>query len=255
MKKLLITLFLALATCGLRAHDHIETRIDPGNSSRLALVGNPTQTATYFPPGELPSLDLFAFPGGAFACLLTFSAFDNYTPPPAGALVKIELLSVAGPAGGSFSFWEVGAGSPTFTRAVGWSASGGNQPSFFASEDNTGYGHIHGRVFTMDRAGTYTVTFRAVDTKSGSPYAASQNYVVQITAINPPQLAISKNGSSIDLSFTSRPNLIYDLQFSTSLSSSSWTTIETLDGTGGTLQTSDAIAGRTRVFYRLVEYE
>lgn len=254
MKKLLLALAVALTTCLARAHDHIETKLASGNT-QLQLVGNATQTATYFPLGELPSLDLFAFPGGAYACLLTFSAFDNYTPPPAGAFVKIEVLAVTGPAGGSFSYWEAGSPTPTFTRTAGWSASGGNQPSFFASEDNTGYGHIHGRVFTMDRAGTYTVTFRAVDTKSGSPYAASQNYVVQIAAINPPQLAISKNGSSIDLSFTSRPNLIYDLQSSTSLSSYSWTTIETLDGTGGTLQTSDAIAARPRVFYRLVEYE
>ena len=254
MTRYLILLSLAVAPWTVQAHDHIEIGLDVATQSRLALIATPSeQLLTYFPHGEAPSYDTQSFPGGAFATVLTFSAFDNTSPPPSGALVRIDILSVSGPAGGSFSFWEVGAASPTWSRAAGWTATPTDHPSLYASEDATGYGHIHGRAFSTDKPGVYEVTFQAVDT-TGS-YSASNAFVVRFTAITPPQLAIACQGGSLNLTFASRANLTYDLQNSTTLQSNDWTTVTTLDGTGGQLEFSEPLSNRPRIFYRLVEYQ
>lgn len=251
MKKILILLTAAFPWT-LRAHDHIEIALSGNQTQLIRFAGQQAQLMTYFPAGEKPSFDTYAFPGGAFATVLTFSAFDNTPPPPNGALVRIDVLSVSGPDGGSFSFWEVGASAPTWSRPSGWASSISDTPALFASEDETGYGHIHGRAFSADKPGTYDVTFRAVDTTAA--YASSTPFTVRFTALTPPQLAISLVNGTLKVSFLSRSNLAYDLQSSTSLQPDSWTTLDTLDGTGGMVEILDPLANRPRVFYRLVEY-
>lgn len=253
MKKpcLLAVLLAALALGDVSAHEHIEIGFD-NTGSRLAAYGNTAQLVTYFPTGEAPSANLPVFPGGTFATELTFSAFDNIDSPPGNVLVQIRLLSVSGPAGGSFSFWEAGAMVPTWTRPSGWSVGPGDQPTVSASEDSTGYGHIHGRAFGFTTAGDYEVTFQAVDALGN--HAAGLPFVVRFTVIQPPQLAIRMEGSSIRLAFTGRANLIYDLQSSSTLAPGSWTTIDTLDGTGSVVEWTEPLGNRARVFYRLVEY-
>lgn len=253
MKKHLTLLALALTPWTIRAHDHIEIGLDATQTQLVRFAGNLGQLMTYFPAGEKPSFDTYAFPGSAFATVLTFSAFDNTAPPPNGALVRIDLFSVDGPDGGSFSFWEVGATSPTWSRPSGWTSTVSDRPSLFASEDETGYGHIHGRAFSVNKAGVYDVTFRAVDTTGA--YATSNTFTVRFTAINPPQLAIGSLGGNITLTFTSRANLAYDVQSSTTLQSNSWTTINTLDGTGAQLEFSEPLNNRPKIFYRIVEYQ
>lgn len=254
MKKHLLVLALAGLPWIAHAHDHIEIGLDTATQSSLSVIaGQPQQLATYFPLGEIPSYDTQSFPGGAFATVLTFSAFDNTSPPPNGAMVRIDLISVSGPAGGSFSFWEAGAASPTWTRSSAWTSSPSDHPSLSASEDGTGYGHIHGRAFSASKPGDYDVTFQAVDT-TGS-YLPSSTFVIRFTAIQPPQLLISTQNGALNLSFTSRIDLSYDLQSSTTLQSASWTTIGTLDGTGGTVEFSEPLNNRPRIFFRLVEYQ
>ncbi len=244
---------LLLGAASASAHDHIETRRDPLDPSRLSVFGDLTQTATYFPIGEAPSFALLNLPGGAYTSELTFSAFDNTAPPPGGALVRVDVLSVVGPDGGNISFWEEGATTPTWTRPSGWSATESDHPTVYASEDGSGYGHLHGRAFTMDRAGVYEITFQAVDELGN--YTASLPFVVQFTAIEPPQLSIVTEGTTLTLKSPSRPDLVYDLQSSTTLDPYDWLTIDTLDGDGGELEFSDSLDGRSKVFYRLVEYQ
>jgi hypothetical protein len=264
MKKLIRLLCFA-GTCLLaQAHDHIETRQVPvpGNPSQLEIIATATNLnpiATYFPPGEKPSTDLFAFPGGTYATLLTFSAFESTSATLGDLFVRADILSVTGPAGGTFSFWEAGQPSSAWTLPVGWTASEVDKPSITVSEDESGYGHLHGRVFTTNKPGTYDVTFQVVPYDPNNPtytgpYTASASFVVHFTVIDPPQLSISKVDESVRLAFTSRANLSYDVQSSTTLSATGWTTIDTLDGTGGALEFIEPIANRPRVFYRLVEY-
>jgi hypothetical protein len=62
---------------------------------------------------------------------------------------------------------------------------------------------------------------------------------------------------NVSLSFTSRRNLVYDLQVCTDLETGMWHNVElhtSMDGDGGTKQMTDPVAGRSRAFYRLVEY-
>ena len=108
---------------------------------------------------------------------------DNGGPIPGsaalGAQLAVQVVSVSGPTGGSFQFWEGtgldGAGVDgsdlgmiTFSVPVGTTA-GTN--SFVISENNgvpgtDPYGHIHGREFTTSKPGTYIVGFRILDISS-----------------------------------------------------------------------------------------
>lgn len=256
MKNIFLSLCFILSlvpgTSLLQAHEHLEVGFDPLNVSRLSINGNLTQKATYFPLGESPSLDLYAFPGGTYASELTFSAFDNIDSPPGNAFIRVKLTGVTGPSGGTFSFWEAGSTSATWTRSTGWTETMGDGPSLAASEDETGYGHIHGRAFTASKPGVYDATFQAVDSLGN--YTASLPFVVRFTALAPPALAFGFQGANVRLTFTGRAGLTYDVQSSTSLQPGSWSTIDTLDGTGVSLEFTEPRNNRPKVFYRIVEY-
>jgi len=63
---------------------------------------------------------------------------------------------------------------------------------------------------------------------------------------------------NVSLSFTSRRNLVYDLQVCTDLESGVWRNVEPytfIDGNGGPMPMIDPVAERVRAFYRLVEYQ
>ena len=236
---------LLVASTSLRAHSHLDAQPAGG---ALALVGPATETMVYVPPGEPFSNYAARFPGGYYACELTFSSED-----PDGSTPRVELLSVSGPAGGSFAFWEVGATSPTWSRPVDWTATSTDRPSLITYEDGSGYGHIHGRLFTATAPGTYTVVFRAID-DSGAR-TPSDPKTLTITVHATPQLSLRVSSGSATLTFTSRLNLTYDLQVSTDLAT--WTTVPAhafVAGTGDTIELSDSLQDRPRVFYRLVEY-
>ncbi|MEY4489123.1 MAG: hypothetical protein RIQ79_1631 [Verrucomicrobiota bacterium] len=246
---------LATATSALRlaAHDHIEVGVDPADAARLGLSGPAYQLALYVPRGEPFSAYLPQFPGGAYPAELTFAADGDVLDFATGALPKMELVSVSGPEGACFSFWEIAATAPTWTRLTGWTSSATDRPSIIVYEDLTGYGHIHGRVFSVDQPGTYQVVFRAVD--AVGVYSNSLPKTVTFTALATPQLSIRIESGDAKLSFTSRAGLTYDLQVSTDLQT--WANIDThrfIDGTGASMELSDPLADRPRVFYRLVEY-
>jgi len=244
----LLGLFLLLTA--VRAHDHVEVGLDPDDPGRLGLAGPEGQLALYVPLREFFSGYLPDFPGGWHACELTFTTETGELDEAGGADPQIEILSVSGPAGGSFAFWEVGAAAPTWRLLSGWTGTGAAFPVVVGGDR-----HAHGRAFTMDRPGTYTVTFRAVD--AAQRYAASAGKTITFVALPPPQLTVSVAGGNVSLSFTSRANLVYDLQVCTDLVSGAWTNVEPhtfMDGDGGTMSMTDPVAGRARAFYRLVEY-
>lgn len=250
MRKTFLALLLsAIAVC---AHDHIEVGVDPDDGARLGLDGPGFQLACYVPRGEFFSGNTPAFPGGYHACELTFTTEVNALDQAVGADPRIEILSVTGPVGGLFAFWEVGAAAPVWSRTSGWT---GASAAFSAAYN--GDTHVHGRVFTMDRSGIYSVTFRAVD--AAGKFGPSTNKTITFNAQQPPQLAIAVHGANAHLSFTSRPNLVYDLQNCTDLSSGRWTNVGPfafMDGHGGAtnVTVTNAVVPGPAVFYRLVEY-
>jgi len=246
----LATFGLALLSPALSAHSHIDVQANA--TGQLILVGATSETMVYVPPGEPFSLYARQFPGGYYATELTFSSEDPLTP---NALPHIQLLSVSGPAGAAFAFWEVGATAPTWTRSTGWTASGADYPALITYEDETGVGHIHGRLFTATHPGTYTVAFRAVDGTAASPRVASEPYVITIEVLATPPLSIRAEAGLARLSFTSRTDFTYDLQSSPNLVN--WNNVpahQFIAGTGEVIECSDALTNRSQVFYRLVEY-
>ncbi len=252
MKKFLI-LFCLLAPAVAQAHDHIEVGENPGNPGQLLLAGPAYQLALFVPPGEPLSGYLPDFPGGFFACELTFSTEVNALEPATGSMARVELVSVSGPVGASLAFWEVGATAPTWSRPAGWAAAGNDRPSLAVYQDQTGYGHIHGRAFTTDAAGPFVVTFRAVD--ENGVRSPSPDKAITFQAQAPPPLAIRMGGGDAVLSFVGRVGLAYDLQTRTNLASGPWATIhDWTDGLGAMREFSDPVAGKTRAFYRIVEY-
>lgn len=86
-----------------------------------------------------------------------------------GAQLAVQVVSVTGPPGGSFAFWEGDGESPlraiTFSLPVGTT----NGTNYLVISQNGGepgtdpYGHIHGRAFTCSTPGTYVVGFRVID--------------------------------------------------------------------------------------------
>jgi hypothetical protein len=118
-----------------------------------------------------------------------------------------------------------------------------------------GENHAHGRAFTMDKPGIYTVTLRAVD--AAGMFEPSSEKTITFQAQQPPPLSIGLAGSNVTLAFLSRPNLNYDLQVCTDLASGEWANVEPhilLNGDGTLIPMTDPVAGRPRAFYRLVEY-
>ena len=248
MKNIILIIFLSV--CGLHAHDHIDVGEDPDDASRLGLDGPDYQLALYVPTREPFSTYLPQFPGGWHACELTFTTETNALEPAEMAEPRIEMVSVSGPPGGSFAFWEVGALEPTILLPVGWAGTDAN----FQVAVN-GYDHAHGRCFTMDKPGIYTVTFRAVD--STDQFKQSANKTITFNALPAPKLSISAAGGSVALSFISRANLNYDLQVCTDLASGVWANVEahvSINGNDGWIEMADPVAARPKAFYRLVEY-
>lgn len=92
-----------------------------------------------------------------------------------GAHIEAVVVSVDGPPGGSFGFWdsdgEEDATQLTFSVPVGQRLG----TRSFALSQNQGeagadpYGHIHGRRFSATVPGLYVVGFQLVDTSSNGP--------------------------------------------------------------------------------------
>jgi hypothetical protein len=252
MKLSLLAAALFATALAATAHDHIEVGKSPANPAQLYLDGPAFQLALFVPRGEPFSAYSPDFPGGCFATELTFTTEVNALEFADDSLARVEVVAVTGPSGGHFSFWEVGTTIPTWTRPAGWTANN-DAPSIVVYEDQTGYGHIHGRAFSMDRPGTYQVSFRALD--DAGQRTASPIMTVNFTAQEPPALTLVVAGPNATISFHSRLNLSYDLQSCGDLALGEWQTIASwIDGAATQHLLTDPIANRQRAFYRLVEY-
>lgn len=138
---------------------------------------------------------------GLYNGSLTFTALPSATGGAAlGSFLTAEIVSVAGPVGATFAFWEGadqgGGATPLYSIATG---SSGLSHQFALSDATAGagtvggdaYGHLHGRRFTTTDLGIYTVGIRAIDTSvngvSGGPiHTASEVLYVNFAAVPEP---------------------------------------------------------------------
>lgn len=111
-----------------------------------------------------------------------------------GSYTVMGLESVSGPAGGSFSFWESGALSPTLTLESGVTPA---SPLQFNLTEGSGapgedpFGHIHGRRFSADVVGSYFVTFRLYEISTNGPdsgpiHSPSDSFTMRFNAVPEP---------------------------------------------------------------------
>jgi hypothetical protein len=201
--------------------------------------------------------------------VITFSALPatlpNGGPIPGhaafGAQLAVQVVSVEGPPGGSFAFWE-GDGesaldSITFSVPVGTT----NGSNYLVISENEGqpatdpYGHIHGRAFTTSLPGTYLVGFRVIDVSSngtnGSPiHTPSDVLLVRFQAgvrIEAMQLFTNR----VTVSFRAVPNISNRLEVIETLGSTNWQPVAALRGNNNlqTITHSNAPTGQR--LYRL----
>jgi hypothetical protein len=131
--------------------------------------------------------------------------------PAPGSFIQMGIVSVTGPAGGQFAFWEHDTVAPTFSYASGYSTA---TPDLFALSDAAlgagaagadPFGHIHSRRWTATSLGEYSVTFQLFDTSvngaGGGPiHSASDLLTIRFSAVPEPEtwaLAVVGTGALI----------------------------------------------------------
>jgi len=186
-----------------------------------------------------------------------------------GAQLAVQVVSVSGPAGGSFQFWEgsglsgFGAdgsdlGMITFNVPVG-TTDGTN---IFVISENGGapgtdpYGHIHGREFTTSLPGMYVVGLRLVDissngTNGGPIHSASDVLPVRFQAgLRIESFQIFTNRATV--TFRSPTAISNILEATDSLVPASWQAIGSgLKGNSSLQSISDTNISRPGRVYRL----
>jgi len=97
-----------------------------------------------------------------------------------GTHVQVKLLSVEGPAGASFGFWETpqdGVDSTSLTWSVAVPYHDGTNLIHVSESDGSPgsdpYGHIHGRIYSVTKPGFYIATWQFVDTSTNGPGGGS----------------------------------------------------------------------------------
>jgi hypothetical protein len=267
MNKISLFLSCVFINTSLLAHEHVAIGTSWTNPSQLVVDGPDTTDTTYLPSGETFSAqDAPHFPGGCFVGLLTFTteigtAILKALDITSGYNPQVELISVDGPEGALFSFWERYSIAPTWSRMTGWRQTTTDRPSFSVALNADG--HIHGRTFTTDRPGDYTVIFRI-----NNILFSSADYRITFKAVSPPPLSIRMKDGNVVISFRKRtpsslshPGFSYDIETKQNLTDDKWSFIETrpndlshpLDATSEIIEAIVPI-NNSRGFFRIIEY-
>ncbi len=200
----------------------------------------------------------------------TFTAAegDGTEGPPAagGAQLWLVVRAVDGPRGGRWAFWEAGPDegygtSITFSYATG-TTNGTN--AFILSQTDFApnpYGHIHGRAFTGDKPGLYTVWVQLVDRSRAGPgggpiHAPSPIYRFYYQA-GTTIARLAKSPSQVTATFATlnsnaaRQYSYYLEAAPTPEANTPWTTVAGPLRGNNRIGTLTALAGDPNQFYRL----
>ena len=290
MKLLPILLATALQAAILPAvgHDHFAVGIIDANNNgkadageQLQLTGTNWSNRTFFllprPLGQRcggyynlseavrtlspESFSLIALSDGQYDLASTNHAHT-------GAWIWAEIVSVAGPAGAHFGFWE--EGSTVVTHSLATNQLTGN-PRFVISEgiddvNDDPFGHIHGRAWTANKPGEYLVGIRFIDLSTtrpsgGSWHTPSQTYIFKFQAGPNFQPSMTRNtNGSITLTWPSQmgiwngfqTGIPFTIQRSTTMAATNWQNLGTVTGTIANIATfTDTSPPAGKAFYRL----
>jgi len=276
MKKILY--LTVLFTTGAFAHDHVYIGCERNDSSKLAFDGPSMQTAPYLPKGEKFDPQYAPnWPGGYFVTELTFTTEIDvstigqipYSAFVLGASPQVELISVSGPLGGTVSFWNFGASTPTWVRSTGWSSPGPSDRPFFTVP--TFGQHEHGRAFAVDVPGDYQLIFQITD-QNNILTPCTRPYELTIHAVAPPPLSIRMANGEAILSFRNRTppgslpftGAYYDIQTKADLKDEGWHILQRRpnqdlypeDENSQTIELTIPVTdpGQPKGFFRIVEH-
>jgi hypothetical protein len=277
----------ALSFLSASAHQHFAAGIVDTNQNGQPDAGEPLQfvgtagTAGTFhllarPVGQrcgghymLDESPRTLFPADAFSLIVQSDGqyeIKGSHHPHTGAWVWVEIVSVSGPAGSTFGFWE--ENSQVVTHSLAANQPTGN-PTFVISEgfDDAGedpQGHIHGRAWTADKPGDYQIGLRLLDLSTSGPgggpwHAPSQVYTYHFKAGPGFQPTLQKNtDNSATLTWPGQmgiwqeyqTGIVFTIQRATT--PGAWQTIGSVTGTTAeTLNFTDPSPPAGRAFYRL----
>lgn len=192
-----------------------------------------------------------------------------------GTVISCEIISVTGPPGASFGFWDAAVSfysdTPTFVLPTNQPTG---QPRFVISEggddpDADPYGHIHHRAWTADKPGDYYLTLRFVDVSTnrggGIPWhPPSRDYTYHFKAgpeFQPSGQSVVGVGfvltwpSQMGISETAYPpesGMVFTILRSDTLAPGDWTAIGEVTGTtAATLSFTDPAPPVGKAFYKL----
>jgi hypothetical protein len=191
-----------------------------------------------------------------------------------GARIWMEIVSVSGPPGATFGFWEsnwsASNDSPSSVFATNQPVGENNlfilSESFFDDAGEDPQGHIHGRAWSADQPGTYLVGFRLVDLSANRPgglpwHTPSQIYYFRFEAGPSFQPVVQRVGATCKLTWSSQmgtsdlfsqPGIPFTIERATMLNPPNWQPIGTVTGTTGATATfTDSTPPAGKAFYRL----
>jgi len=210
---LLGAVLLALNTAALQAQTAFVTcgAVSTNLGAQLKFVNGTNYSASsgYFHPLTFQRFtNHFTGAEGSYrycSTNLLLQALSKTNPAAAalGSYIGCKVLSVTGPAGGVFSFWESSAGWPTYQFPVGGTYDPaksmievGNIENGAGTPGGDPFGSLPGRRFSVDKAGDYLVTFQLYDLSKNHP--TDTNSPIQI-ASDPLTIKFS---TTVDLSTT-----------------------------------------------------
>jgi len=152
----------------------------------------------------------------------------------AGAFLEAIIVSVQGPLGGEIGFWQE---DESATPSLRFSIPAGTTNGLNRFEISEGitfpeldpFGHIHGRRFTANKPGLYTLGFQLIDTSIAgtdggpihTPSPISYFYFQAGVMIN----SITKTNNAVTVQFGVNSFYDYDLEVSTNLVNPEWVSI------------------------------
>lgn len=254
--------FLASHTVLAQSHAHIyagvlgQTPFNPAPGEPLwfqnanlwdinSYGGYPQSPACIYLETNIPDL----YPG-LYQTATTFAALPatifNAGPSPYaagfGTYIELRFVSLTGPAGGSLTLWneidDPQNPSVMFTLPVG--ATGGTNHYNLSEGDPSDpsadpYGHIHGRRFTVDKPGLYTLGLQLVDTSHNGPDGgpvqspSTTNYFYLQAGLFISDFSRSKGVATARFGLPGNTDFV--LEASPTVTGTNWTAIQTITGT------------------------
>jgi hypothetical protein len=186
LKLPILTGVLVAVAAGTQAHEHLAAGADstsPGSPLIFVNAGDYAANSAYVfgldtgDPGS-PYEGWYYTGDLAFVALAATPNYGGPEPQAAalGSHIEVVLETVAGPQGATLGFWETqqdGVDSTNLTWNVPVGLTHGTNHIIVSETDGSPtadpYGHLHGRIYSVDKPGLYTVGFRFVDTSTNGP--------------------------------------------------------------------------------------